>query len=143
MTEAFEPLYNIPLETETTFDRPSVPPELVHLDSPALDVFTDFRVVKPVTVAPYVPIDAAVEMMKSAGVRLLLVTNGDEKILGIVTASDITGEDPINLIHEMQVKRSEISVEMLMTPRSAIRVLNMLSVEGAQVGHIVETLHRL
>jgi len=139
----FVPLFHIPLDSATTFEHPPEPPELIRLDSPATTVMTDFRFVQPVTVGPAVPIDDALQRMKTAGVRLLLVTNEADEIIGLITAKHIQGEKPIRIIEETRVQRSKIAVEAIMTPQSEITALNILSVRNAQVGHIIETLHQL
>jgi len=143
MKADFAALSNIHLAPRTSFVRPPELPEIVHLDSPATDVMTDFRFVKPVTVEPRVPIDDALEKMKRAGVRLLLVTDDRDDIIGLVTARDIMGEKPIKIVQESRAPRAEIRVEQVMTPQARITGLNMVSVRNARVGHIVETARQL
>lgn len=136
----------IDLDRGVAFDRPPRPPELVHLDSPALEVFTDFRVVCPETVGPEVPIDQALEQMKRAGVRLLLVTEHSteqERVIGLVTADDLQGEKPVKLVEDSRMGREAITVRQVMTPQSQVRVLDMRSARDAQVGHVVATLRAL
>ena len=132
-----------PLREQTTYLRPPEPPVLVHLDDPALHVMTDFRYVKPVTVDVGVAIDDALEKMKTSGVRLLLVTGGEDEILGMVTAADIQGDKPIKLAQESRLPRSQMKVEMIMDSPSDIPVLNAVSVRNATVGHIVSILKHL
>lgn len=143
MKRDFAPLSHIALMPSTSFEHPPEPPELIRLDSTATTVMTDFRFVHPITVSPAVSIDDALQGMKTAGVRLLLVTNEAHEIIGLITAKDIQGEKPIRIIEETRAQRSEITVATIMTPQSDITVLNMLSVRNAQVGHIIETLRRL
>lgn len=143
MKRDFAPLSRIGLRPKTSFDRPPQPPELIHLDSPAPAVMTDFKLVHPVTIAPDVSIDEALAKMKTAGVRLLLVVNEAQHIIGLVTANDIMGERPIKIIEETRMERTAITVQTIMTPQPEILVLNMLSVRSAQVGHIIETLRAL
>lgn len=143
MKVEFAPLSNVRLQPGTTYRHPPELPEIVHLDDPATDVMTDFEFVKPVTVRPDMPIDDALELMKRAGVRLLLVTSEAEAIIGLITARDIMGERPIKLAQETRVQRSGIRVDQIMTPQAEITGLNMVSVRNARVGHIVETLRRL
>ncbi len=143
MADEFATFSHIRLKPGTSFARPPELPRLVHLDSPALDVMTDFRVVHAVTIGPGVSIDEALETMKTRGVRLLLVIGENDHILGLITAKDIQGEMPIKIAQESRILHSEITVEAVMTPRSSIGVLNMLSVRNAQVGHIVATLQAL
>lgn len=143
MKTEFAALSSIPLESGVTFERPPQLPELVHLNSPAIEVMTDFHVVTPITVEPQLSIDEALEKMKTSGVRLLLVTDDSEEVIGVITAKDIQGERPINIVQETRISRSEITVKMIMTPQSAATVLNLVSVRNAQVGHIIETFRQL
>ncbi len=143
MADEFATFSHIRLKPGTSFSRPPELPRLVHLDSPALEVMTDFRVVYAVTADPHIAIDEALETMKTRGVRLLLVTGESDHILGLITAKDIQGEKPIKIAQESRIPHSAITVEAVMTPRSSIEVLNMLSVRNAQVGHIVATLQAL
>ncbi len=143
MADEFATFSHIRLKPGTSFSRPPELPRLVHLDSPALEVMTDFRIVHAVTIGPEVSIDEALETMKTRGVRLLLVTGESDHILGLITAKDIQGEKPIKIAQESRIPHSAITVEAVMTPRSSIEVLNMLSVRNAQVGHIVATLQAL
>lgn len=143
MTTQYKPRYAIPLKAGTTYERPDSPPDWVRTDDPALSVFTDFQRVTPRTVAPDVRIDDALEQMKEQGVRLLLVTDENEVIVGIITARDIQGEKPIRITEEDRVPRTDIRVQDIMIPQPEIAVLNMISVEPASVGHILATLHEL
>jgi CBS-domain-containing membrane protein len=143
MMDEFATFSHIRLKAGTSFSRPPALPRLVHLDSPALEVMTDFRIVHAVTIDPHISIDEALETMKTRGVRLLLVTGESDQILGLITAKDIQGEKPIKIAQQSRILHSSITVEAVMTPRSAIEVLNMLSVRNGQVGHIVATLQAL
>ncbi len=143
MSVEFQPLSIVSLNPKTTFQHPPQPPERVSAEGPAFDVMTDFNFVKPVTVNRYVPIDEALEKMRLAGVRMLVVTNDAGEIVGIITANDIMGERPIEMIQERRVPRSEILVEDVMTPQGNLDAFDMVSVRNAQVGHILETLSRL
>ena len=146
MTHQYSPRFSIELKPGTTFDRPTTataPFELIRMDNPALDVMTDFRFIKPQTTWPDVSIEDALEMMKIAGVRLLLVMNDDEQIIGLISAKDIQGERPIKLAEETRINHADILVEMIMIPQKEIKVLSMKSIQDAQVGHIIETMRQL
>jgi CBS domain-containing protein len=143
MKRDFTALSSTPLKLNATFVHPPVPPELIHLDSPSVTVMTDFKFVHPVTVNPETGMDDALGIMKTAGVRLLLVTNRLNEVVGIITANDIMGERPIKILGETRVTRADIKVSTIMTAQPDIPVLDMMSVCNAQVGHIIETLHQL
>lgn len=126
----------------TPIERPPQPIYL-SLDAPALEVMTDFRSVRAVTVSPHVVIDDALERMKTSGVRMLLVSDERERVFGIITARDIQGERPVQLVREGGLSRAAITVEQLMTPAGQIEVIRFASVANARIGHVVATLHRL
>lgn len=125
------------------FVHPPELPPIVHLDDPALDVMTDFNYVKPRTVTPDMPIDYALEIMKNSGVRSLLVVDESDHILGLITSYDIQGERPIDMVNQSRITRSEIHVDMIMTPRDEINALDIATVRRVKVGHIAETLQQL
>jgi CBS domain containing-hemolysin-like protein len=104
-------------------------------------VMTSFKTVHPVTTRPEVAIDTALMKMKTAGVRLLFVMNEAGQIIGLITAKDIMGERPIQIIQQTRALRAEITVAMVMTPQPDICALDALAVRDARVGDIIETLH--
>jgi len=82
MNHPFSVLPGLPLQPNSTFGRDTKPLELVHVNSPALAVMTDFNNIYPVTTTAEVPIDDALRKMKTAGVRLLFVVDNRERIVG-------------------------------------------------------------
>lgn len=139
----YTPQTGLQLHAGTGFTRPPELPRIIHLDDPAREVMTDFHHVHPVTVAPATPIDAALERMKAAGVRLLLVTDETDRIVGLITSHDIQGEKPIELMQDQRIRRSQISVAMIMVTPPGVDALELAQVEKLQVGHIVATLEKL
>jgi CBS-domain-containing membrane protein len=111
------------------------------LNDPALVVMTDLQVVTPVTTSPETPIQIAHEQMMHRGVRLLFVTDDSTTLLGLITATDILGEKPMQHIQRAGGTRSEIRVHHVMTPHEQLEVLTLADVVGAKVGHIVATLN--
>ena len=146
MAHEYLPRFSIPLAPNTKFTRPAQPPpspDLLHLYDSAMHVMTDFHYATPRTVTGEVQIDAALEQMQAAGVRLLLVIDDDDNVIGIITTKDIQGEKPIRLTEQTRISRADMKVSEIMTPQPDIPVLPMLSVRDAQIGHIVETLNTL
>ncbi len=115
-------------------------PERVTMNDPAIDVMTDLKRVKAVTIAPTVSIELARQTMIGAGVRLLLVTDTDAHILGVISARDIMGAKPVRFSSEQRVGRDEIHVEDIMTPVGALEALDLEDVYRARVGDVVTTL---
>lgn len=143
MRQDYPAAHHATLESGTRCIQPPELPLSVTDDSPAREVMTDFAYVRPVTTTINVPIDAALRHMKDAQVRLLMVVDDDNQVIGLITSNDIQGEKPIKLVQENRVARSEITVGQIMTAQKDIHVIHMLSVLGARVGHIVATLRAL
>ncbi|MGH8726771.1 MAG: CBS domain-containing protein [Burkholderiales bacterium] len=141
MERNYAPLPLTQLAVDAPFCHPAKPPK-VTLNSPALDVMTDFRQTHAVTIHPEATIDEANQKMIEQGVRLLLVIITSDKVTGVVTASDILGEKPVQLLQGRGIKRKEIAVAELMTPQDQLDVIMFDSLLGAKVGHVVTTLKR-
>jgi CBS domain len=125
------------------FCSPQQPrPERVTLESPALEVMTDLQRVSPATIRPQAPLEGANQFMISRGVRLLLVVDVHDVVLGVLTATDVLGEKALRVAAERGIKRSELTAGDLMTPAAAVEVIALAHVEGARVGHVLETLRR-
>jgi len=143
MDRKFEPLPILELGEAAGFRRPvQTPAAGVTLESPALDVMTDLSRTSPATIRPQAPIGGANQFMIARGVRLLLVVDERENVLGVLTATDILGERGMQVAIERRTKRDELNVADLMTPASGVEVLALSDVEGARVGHVLETLRR-
>jgi CBS domain-containing protein len=114
----------------------------VTLGSPALEVMTDLASVSPATIRPQGPLAAANQLMITRRVRLLLVIEEQESILGVITATDLMGERPMLVATGRNLRRDELTVADVMTPASRVEVVLFSDVQGARVGHVLETLRR-
>jgi CBS domain-containing protein len=103
---------------------------------------TDLRLASAATIRPQAPVGGANQLMISRGVRLLLVIDDRETVLGVLTATDVLGERAMQVATERRIPREELSVVDLMTPASQVEVLAVADVEAARVGHVLETLRR-
>lgn len=112
----------------------------VTLDSPASDVMTDLRRISAVTIDPYKSIVEAHRFMIARGVRSLFVVDGTRKILGLVTATDVQGERPIQVAQGRGIRHDEVLAGDIMTPADRLEVLAFDDVLRARVGDIVATL---
>lgn len=131
------------LGEEARFRRPVQPQAArVTLESPALDVMTDLCRTSPATIRPQAPIAGANQFMISRGVRLLLVADDRETVLGVVSATDVLGEKAMRIATDRGMKRAELTVGDIMTPARQVEVIALGDVEGARVGHVLETLRR-
>jgi CBS-domain-containing membrane protein len=130
-----------PLKMGATFIRPTQSvPERVTLENPALDVMTDLKLVSVVTVRAKTPMEKAHEKMKRYGVRTLLVLDETDKVLGLLTTTDILGEKPMRFLQHMGGTHADILVRDIMTPQRELEVLNLHDVSVAKVGHVLATL---
>jgi CBS domain-containing protein len=116
--------------------------ERLTLDSRALSVLTDFAVVPAATIEPDASVADANRSMIRRGVRSLIVVDPDRRVLGIITATDILGERPVQLALERGVKHEEILVREVMTPGERVEVLPIDALLDAKIGHLVATLAR-
>ena len=140
MSRIYQPLSHRQLLADVQFQQPAPPGERVRLDSPALEVMTDLCKVPAATIDAHAPLDAANRFMIRRGVRLLLVTDDRRQVLGLITSTDILGERPVTFSVDRGVKRQNILVQDIMTPRERLEVLWYADLRGAAVGHIVATL---
>jgi CBS domain-containing protein len=141
MLRKYAPLTCVPLSAGARYAQPVQElPERVTLDSPALDVMTDFRKVSAVIIRPTDSVDEAHARMKQRGVRLLLVVDSERKVLGLITATDILGEKPMQIIQARALRHSDLLTQDIMVAQPGIEVLDFGEVRTATVGQIVATL---
>jgi CBS-domain-containing membrane protein len=86
------------------------------------------------------PLDMALERMIKSNVRMLLVTEADGKIQGLITSRDIQGEKPMKILEKTGGTFRDLVVGDLMTLKSKLEVLMMGDVLRAKVGDIIATL---
>ena len=141
MTRNHSPLPSSHLEAGASFHTPSQTlPQRVTLESPAVDVMTDLARIVPETIGPNATLDAANQAMIRRGVRLLLVINDSQTILGLITATDTLGEKPLQFIQARGGTRGEILVRDIMTPQERLEAIAFEDVLGGTVGRVVATL---
>lgn len=142
MERSFAPLESTLLEPGAGYVTPAhILPARVRLESPAIEVMTDLRMVAPVVIEPHETIDAANTRMIVNRVRLLLVIGIQGGVVGLITATDLLGEKPMQFVRHHGVTHGEILVKDIMTPQANLEVLSLADVLAARVGHVVETLH--
>lgn len=140
-----ERTYNViptaPLHKGATFHKPrQILPERVSMDAPIADVMTDFTVVTAYTIFPLETVEDAREKMIHRGVRMLLVVDDLNHILGLITTTDLTSEKPMQVVQTQGVRYSDVMVKDIMTPRERLEVLCLDELQSACVGDIVTTL---
>jgi len=141
MTHGYRALVHEKLTPGTGISRPTRPLSIVTLDSSALEVMTDLEKEKAVTIGPTASIETANRLMMASGVRLLLVTEPLDRVVGLITATDILGEKPMQVIGQTPGRtHSDVVVQQIMTPGEEIEVLAFDAVRTARVGDVLTTL---
>lgn len=115
-------------------------PQRVRADTPAIEVMTDLRRVPAATISPYTALAEANQAMILRGVRSLLVTTDDRRVVGLVTSADLMGEKPLQVVRERGVRHDEVVVRDVMTPSARLDAMELSEVLRADVGHVVSTL---
>ena len=144
MQREFDPLPIRELGAGAGFRRPTqAQASRVGVESPAIEVMTDLARVSPATIRPEAPLAGANQFMITRGVRLLLVVDERDLILGVITATDLLGERPLQVAAGRGLRRDELSVADVMTPAARVEAIAAADVERSRVGHVLETLRRL
>ncbi len=142
MNREYQPLAAKYLQSGARYHQLGQNAERVRIDSPALAVMTDLQQIPAATIDAEAPVDAANRFMIRRGVRLLLVSDDERRVLGLITSNDILGEKPVQFALERGIKRQEIRVRDIMSPWERLEVLDYADLIHAEVGHIVATLQR-
>lgn len=145
MGRIYRPLPSRPMAPGTAFHRvlPKVVAPPIKTESPATDAMTNLRRTPAVTITPNESMDEANSRMIAYKIRMLLVVDPDDQILGLITATDVLGEKPLRYLKEVRGRRSDILVRDIMTPREQLEVLRLRDVERARVGDIIAHLRHV
>lgn len=136
----YTPIASSTLEKGTSFHSTERIFDLIKLDDPAMAVMTDLKKVSAVTIAEKAPIEAANARMKHRGVRLLLVVDDEDTVVGLITSTDTYGAKPIQHIQKHGGAYSNILVQDIMTPQNKLEVIHMDDINRCRVGNVVATL---
>ena len=135
----FNPLLLSLLEPGTGFSRPYFySPNPVQISSSAVEVMTDLRFVPAATTQVEVSVAMASQKMIARGVRLLLVVDSADDVIGLITARDLDGSRIQEASKSTGLSPDALKVGQIMT--SDIEVMPLEAVLHARVGDVVETL---
>lgn len=138
-TTKFSPLTLSTLTPGTGFSRPYYySPNPVEVTSYALEVMTDLRFVPAATTVENVSLAKASEKMIARGVRLLLVVDSSDDVIGLITARDLDGSRVQASIKATGLGMAELMVRHIMT--RDVEVMPLDAVLLSRVGNIVQTL---
>lgn len=118
-----------------------LPAETKQLDvnSPALEVFTDFKKHKPYVIDISTSAVDAEKLMMKAHVKMKIIVDQNDDFLGIVTLQELTGENIIKQV-ATGLSREEITVADLMLPKEKLQVFDYDDLETATVQDVLDTL---
>jgi len=116
---------------------------MVNENDPACLTLTDFQVTAPVTIESAASIDFALRKMIDVGVRLLLVTDTSNCIVGGITSYDIQGEKPVQYAAKSGSDHNDILVGMIMTPLVQMPAFDFEFIQRALVRHLIAALREL
>ncbi|HEY9447735.1 MAG TPA: CBS domain-containing protein [Burkholderiales bacterium] len=143
MLRNYQALDSILLEPGVGYAQPTqAMVQNVGVDDPAMQVMTDFRCATAVIILAGDTLNEAHRRMIQRGVRLLLVVDQDRKVVGIITATDVLGEKPMQAVTQRGIPRHELLVRDVMTPQRQLEALRLEEVRTSRVGHVVATLRR-
>ncbi len=141
VSQNYQILSAAPLQKGASFMTPRQRmADAVVLSDKAEMVMTDFSIVAVYTISALETIEAARARMIHHAVRLLLVVDDMNAVLGLVTATDLTSEKPMQIIQSQGIRHNDVLVKDIMTPREKLQVLCVDDVLKASVGDIVATM---
>lgn len=114
--------------------------ECVTADSPALQAMTDLSVLPTATTSSDLLLDQANTSMIQHGVRLLVVTEENDRIVGLITSNDTLGQKPVQVAQQKGLKPEDLKVVDVMVRVEDIDILPFEEVRKACVGDVVATL---
>lgn len=141
MDETYAPLATHAMEPGTPFvltEPTDAGP--AGMQDPALRVMTDLRRVRALTVGAGTAMDSAYQRMRVNGVRMLLVVDEANRVVGLITSTDVEGEKPVQRMHDRSIRREELIVADVMTACERLEVIELHDVERACVGQVVASL---
>lgn len=138
LNQSYKPL---PLTT------PAVAPSLPQVQrtaqpaDPALALITDLHHSPCVVASHRDGLDATLQLMQRAGVRMVFVADVNHELVGMVTYEHIQGERPVLRATTAHVPHHELTVADVMVPVSQWDTVDLAVVRHACLGEVAATLH--
>lgn len=115
----------------------------VTLESPALEVMTDLAQVKAAMIEPQTLLDKAEKTMIEQGVRSLFVVRDFPCVEGLVTAVDLIGEKPMQIVNERRIHRHELCVADVMTELPMLDSLDYDELKASKLSRVIATFKKI
>ena len=123
------------------FRHTNRPAEIVDINAPALSVFTDFQMREPETIKKSLLASEALNHMKTAKIKSLLVIDDEERVIGFISSAHIQGVYLMQAAKNNDVPPAQVTVSMIMINIHNINMVNYKDLSNARVGHIARLLH--
>jgi CBS-domain-containing membrane protein len=141
MTTGYRCLQVRPLDSSVGLLRPAcVLPDQVTPDHDALDVMTDFRRMTAFVAMPWDTVKQAEGRMLRRKIRLLFVIDEQDRMVGLITSTDIQGEKPMQVMQRRGLRHDDLVVADIMTPAAQLEAVQLRDIQGAKAGHVLATL---
>lgn len=132
---------SLDLYTIDTIDHIVTPENYEHLtlESPALEIFTDFREFHPLVVDSDTKAVEAKFLMEKSHVNLKIVLNSEMRLCGVIGLADLTEQRLVTEV-SMGKAREDILVTDIMLPRAKMKAFDYRELGHAQVQNVLSTL---
>lgn len=114
----------------------------VSLESSARNIFTDFKQHKPLVIEANTPASDALYMMKKSHVRMQLVVDSNDELIGTISQHELDEQQFLIQLHNKGVERELISVRDLMLPRSELKALDYKLIDVMKISDVIESLQK-
>lgn len=113
--------------------------EELSLSSNALRFFTDFKEVTPLVIESNLSAVEARQLMKKSHVRLKLVIDENNELVGIVSAEDLLERKIIQKLQKGD-KREDLSIKDFMIKKDTLNVLEYSALTNSNIKQVIEIL---
>ena len=113
-----------------------------NMHSHATEIFTDFTLQSPLVLEQATTIASAREMMKRTHVKLKLVIDSHDAFRGVITLDDLMSAKVMKAMERSGLTLQELTVEHVMTPRSALHAIESRDFAMASIGDVLATMKK-
>jgi CBS domain-containing protein len=129
------------IQAHTPIHHPEAQDHLITLDSPALNLLTDFKSAPVETTHPETLVTQALNEMKAAKTKSLIVVNDEGEFLGLVSLKDLQGVRAARMAQSHGISPVELTIAEVMSPAEKLEAIEFKILINARVGHIAKILH--
>ena len=109
------------------------------LESPASEVFTDFKQHKALVVLANTPAPRALEMMMQEHVKMKVVLSTDGEFVGVISTNELTERKIVSEVAKGSL-RDDVLVSDLMISRDSLKAFDFDELKKARVRDVIQSL---